>query len=861
MFIKLNKNYLKISALSCCCAALFTPATGEEAADADVVRDITKNIAVTTVERDQMRAEASRFLEEGNLAYSKGRFEEAVNAYLSARDIFQTLAANGNEFFTKELEDCRKRISECYYYWAATIADEAEKLSSQERYDEAIALCEKAKEVSPAQAEVMDARIEVIKLQKEATARRNEFTPESMGYDPKAMEYSIAVLMKQGDRLFYAEQYDKARDKYEEVLRLDPTNSNAAHGVIACSVRSSRVAKERALNTHNMAMAGAAWNIVIPLHPEGEFERTDLIQTPISKSVGDNVDLQTRLEEIIIPEINFEGIELQTALQDIMKASIQNDPAEVGVNIQLFFDPYRYHQEMLMLEAQAQNYLPGMENRNTMYGGGMMGGMGMAGNPVMRNNNPMANNPVMRNNNPMANNPVMRGNNNPYSNNPYADPYGYEMGYDEMEEIAPPTVNLQLTNKSVGYILDALCKQLKLKKRVERNAVLISSSDYALDSMETQIFPLDRDVLISLGDGEVPAALGAFFYGYGVEFPMGSRIVYDQRISRLIVTNTRENLDKLEDIILNQFQVREPLVEIQTKILEITQNDLQELAFNYSLSNNPNNDTMGTDGKFELGQAATAMSNYGTDSQDNIFSYNRNVNGFDFSFSLHALDQADSQDMLYSPRVTTLNGQPVSIRMVEQMYLADDYEAGEWTLDSSESYGSDNYQYTYMSPFPEFDDYTEYGITFVVTPEVDLRRREISLRVNPTIRTFLGWTVYNYANIDDSGTTPSIFSDNQDYYKFERSAIRTTDSLVTVKDGETVAMGGLITDRVNSFDDKVPVLGDIPLIGRAFTSKGTKAEKANLVIFITCKLVNPDGTRFFQDDVRNTGVPAFERYE
>ena len=42
-----------------------------------------------------------------------------------------------------------------------------------------------------------------------------------------------------------------------------------------------------------------------------------------------NVDLQTRLEEIIIPEINFEGIELQTALQDIMKASIQNDPAEV----------------------------------------------------------------------------------------------------------------------------------------------------------------------------------------------------------------------------------------------------------------------------------------------------------------------------------------------------------------------------------------------------------------------------------------------------------------------------------------------------------------------------------------------------
>ena len=56
MFIKLNKNYLKISALSCCCAALFTPAAGEEAADADVVRDITKNIAVTTVERDQMRA-------------------------------------------------------------------------------------------------------------------------------------------------------------------------------------------------------------------------------------------------------------------------------------------------------------------------------------------------------------------------------------------------------------------------------------------------------------------------------------------------------------------------------------------------------------------------------------------------------------------------------------------------------------------------------------------------------------------------------------------------------------------------------------------------------------------------------------
>jgi general secretion pathway protein D len=62
-----------------------------------------------------------------------------------------------------------------------------------------------------------------------------------------------------------------------------------------------------------------------------------------------------------------------------------------------------------------------------------------------------------------------------------------------------------------------------------------------------------------------------------------------------------------------------------------------------------------------------------------------------------------------------------------------------------------------------------------------------------------------------------------------------------VWDGHTVVMGGLIREELVTIDDKVPVLGDIPIIGRLFRTEGRQSEKRNLLIFVTARLVDPAG--------------------
>ncbi len=65
---------------------------------------------------------------------------------------------------------------------------------------------------------------------------------------------------------------------------------------------------------------------------------------------------------------------------------------------------------------------------------------------------------------------------------------------------------------------------------------------------------------------------------------------------------------------------------------------------------------------------------------------------------------------------------------------------------------------------------------------------------------------------------------------------------VTVWDGATVVMGGLTREEIKSVEDKVPILGDVPLLGRLFRSKGETTQKRNLLIFVTANLISPGGS-------------------
>ena len=73
--------------------------------------------------------------------------------------------------------------------------------------------------------------------------------------------------------------------------------------------------------------------------------------------------------------------------------------------------------------------------------------------------------------------------------------------------------------------------------------------------------------------------------------------------------------------------------------------------------------------------------------------------------------------------------------------------------------------------------------------------------------------------------------------------VREIKTQVDVADGSTVGLGGLIYDRLETYKDKVPVLGSIPLIGRLFRSEGERSIKRNLMIFVSACQVANDGQR------------------
>jgi len=89
--------------------------------------------------------------------------------------------------------------------------------------------------------------------------------------------------------------------------------------------------------------------------------------------------------------------------------------------------------------------------------------------------------------------------------------------------------------------------------------------------------------------------------------------------------------------------------------------------------------------------------------------------------------------------------------------------------------------------------------------------------------------------------------------------VRQVVTTVNVWDNQTVVIGGLISSQVQSTKDKVPIIGDIPMVGRLFQSSSKTTQKKNLMIFVTATIVDPAGNRVHSDDdlpFAQTGTPV-----
>jgi type II secretory pathway component GspD/PulD (secretin) len=154
----------------------------------------------------------------------------------------------------------------------------------------------------------------------------------------------------------------------------------------------------------------------------------------------------------------------------------------------------------------------------------------------------------------------------------------------------------------------------------------------------------------------------------------------------------------------------------------------------------------------------------------------------------------------------------------------------------------------------------ELGPILDVVPYISADGYTVQLTLIPTIKEFVGYDQESgkqfTAQAQSVGTgvgNPIVQEQPLPIFR-----LRQVVTSAQVWDGQTVVLGGLISDNVVKVKDKVPVLGDMPMLGRLFRSESSTSRKKNLVIFVTPTIIDPAGNRVHTEEempFAHTAIP------
>lgn len=136
-----------------------------------------------------------------------------------------------------------------------------------------------------------------------------------------------------------------------------------------------------------------------------------------------------------------------------------------------------------------------------------------------------------------------------------------------------------------------------------------------------------------------------------------------------------------------------------------------------------------------------------------------------------------------------------------------------------------------------------FGQILDVVPWVSADGYTVQMNIVPTFTEFLGYDTE--AARQFRTVVPGVPVQDTPLPRFRTRQVATT---AIVWDGQTIVLGGLIAENVRKTREKVPVLGDIPFLGRLFRSEAADSTKKNLVIFVTPTIIDPAGNRVHSPD-------------
>ncbi len=722
-----------------------------------------------------------------------------------------------------------------------------------------------------------------------AQLRTPGYFNRTMGPKFIAKVEDVKKLLTEADGYYASGRYDLAFKKYEQVLALDPYNVAARRGQEKIDNTKYQYGEQAYNETRGrqLWLVEKGWEEPVRQYGQAVGPLADTFQRDASGTAR----ITNKLNTIIIPRIEFRDASIREAIDFLRQQGAANDPStegRKGVDIVLRLNPIGRPAEAVPPSVQPSPLPTGSPETGA----------------------PAAVPPL-----PVAATPIPLG--------PPA--------------ISPGDARITITLNQIplGEALRYIATQAGLKVKIEPYAVsIIPISEQTADlvTKEYRVPPGFISTAVNLGvsalsQGAYKTAPGApagtakdtqestgghqlvnregareFLESQGVPFPPGASANFLPQSSRLIVRNTQDNLE-LVDALVEQANIAGPKqVEIESKFIEITQNNLKELGFDWLLGKFK----IGNQGVFGAGgTSGTSPGNFpfngagvdpttglpipGPVGQNQVTASNRSgniaisANAIDallfpmggaaaapgifglagvftdpqFQVVIRALNQKKGVDLLSAPKVTTKSGQRAVIEIVREFRYPTTFTPPQVPTFSGGGAGTTVAPAVVTPTTPSTFETRNTGVTLEVEPVVGPDGITIDLNLVPQVVEFEGFINYG-SPIFAVGTNSSVIG-GQTILSLS-TPVKLTDNVinqpifstrkvttsVSVWDGQTVVLGGLIREDVQKTEDRTPIIGDLPLVGRLFRTNVDQHIKRNLIIFVTARLVNPAGVPLSQ---------------
>lgn len=663
-----------------------------------------------------------------------------------------------------------------------------------------------------------------------AAARRRVTDPDryppALTPEHRERVASVTRLLAAASSQAETGQFDLALATYEDILRLDPTNSAARRGM-------ETVERQRAIyyntgrdqqRSRMLNQVNAAWeNPPATTNLSSLFGAADPKGAVAGVRRGGRETIQRKLREMVIAQVDFTEATLGEVMEYLRVRSRDLDPTGKGVD---FVNSVPADQPMKPISLNLREV------------------------PVEE---------------------VLR-----YVSDIAGITY-------KVEEFAVRLVSL------ADASADVISRTYRVPPDFISSAPAASAAPASADPFAAGATPTASTQLRRLGAKE-------FLESQGVNFPEGTGASYNPSSSTLIVRNTAKNLELVDMLVEQAFNRSPRQVVIEVKMLEVRNNHLKEIGFDWLLGSwggevqgaggtsgnaQPNTYltqdfpqqvataagttalgfnpvTAGLRSSGDLpGDSIDALLESSINAQPSassrspgVFSVSGVLTSPQFQTVIRALDQKKGIDLAAQPAVVTRSGQKASVEITRELIYPTEFDPPQVPTNVGQNriliVGGIQIPLPLPPPVvtpttPTAFDMRRTGVVLEVEPVISEDGRSVDLAITPEFTEFSGFVNYGTPIFSIFEGNYSMLTDNFIYQPvFDTKKVVTA---VNIYDGATVVLGGLVSDNTIVTQDKVPIVGDAPVVGRLFRSDVTRRQMKHVLFFVTVKVVDPSGRR------------------